>query len=64
MTDQDFEALFLRTVDPECKFDGRLAPAGTTLLYRVCNNDPKRFHEAVRIIRLFVDAADCEIGKR
>lgn len=32
-------------------------PAITTLLYKVCDNDEKKFEEACRLIDLFIKAA-------
>jgi hypothetical protein len=29
----------------------------STMLYRVCDNDPVRFEEATRLVQLFIDAA-------
>lgn len=43
-----------RAKDPESPIG---APASTTLLYEVCNNDPRKFDEAIRLIRLFVEQA-------
>lgn len=32
-------------------------PALTTLLYKVCDQDEKKFEEACRLINLFIEAA-------
>lgn len=44
------------TKDPKFPIEGMGdAPAMTTMLYRVCNNDPEKFEEACRIVDLFID---------
>lgn len=43
-----------RTKDPESPIG---VPASTTLLYEVCNNDPRKFDEAIRLVMLFVEEA-------
>lgn len=45
------------TVDPTAELNGRPLPAMTTMLYRVCNNDEKKFSEATRIVELFINEA-------
>ena len=45
------------TVDPTVSFNGGPVPAMTTLLHRVCDNDPKKFEEATRLVELFVAKA-------
>lgn len=37
---------------------GGTTPALTILLYRVCDNNMKKFDEACRLINLFMDAAE------
>jgi hypothetical protein len=50
-------AILLGTVDPTVSLAGWPVPAMTTMLYRVCDNDPARFEEATRLVRLFIAAA-------
>lgn len=50
------QVLFM-TVDPTVPFRGSHLPAMTTLLHRVCDNDPTKFEEASRIVELFIKAA-------
>jgi hypothetical protein len=46
------------TLDPTVLLDdGKPLPAMTTMLYRVCDNDEKKFEEAARIVGLFIKAA-------
>lgn len=45
------------TIDPTVLFKGGPVPALTTLLHRVCLNDPKQFEEATRIVDLFIRKA-------
>ncbi len=51
------EQVLLQTVDPTVLVDGRPVPALTSLLYRVCANDPDKFAEATRLVELFVRVA-------
>jgi hypothetical protein len=44
-------------MDPTVNLEGRPVPALTTLLHRVCGNDPKKFEEATRLVELFVTKA-------
>lgn len=37
-------------------------PALTTLLYKVCDNDANKFHEATRLIRIFMEQAITDHG--
>ncbi len=53
---EDADAFLLSTVDPTISLDGRPVPAMTTMLYRVCDNDPQRFEEATRLVHLFIAA--------
>ena len=53
----DVAAILFGTVDPTVSLDGRPIPAMSTMLYRVCDNDPVRFEEATRLVQLFIDAA-------
>lgn len=53
----DAERILYTTIDPTIVMDGRPVPAMTTLLYRVCGNDPAKFEEATRLVELFVGAA-------
>lgn len=49
--------LFLTMDDQNCHADGKPLPAMTTLLYRICDNNPDKFEEACRIIELFIKKA-------
>jgi hypothetical protein len=42
------------TLDPTVSVDGTPLLAMTTLLHRVCGNDPAKFAEATRIVELFI----------
>jgi hypothetical protein len=48
------ERVIFRTIDPTISLDGRPVPAMTTLLYRVCDDDPDKLEEATRLIELFI----------
>lgn len=46
------------TVDPTVELaPGKPVPAMTTMLYRVCDNDPVKFEEATRLVQLIVAEA-------
>lgn len=49
--------ILFATNDDKISIDGRPVPAMTTLLYRVCGNDPERFEEATRLVELFIHQA-------
>lgn len=51
------DQIIFRTVDPTVTLEGNPLPAMTTMLYRVCDNNPDRFEEATRIIALFIGEA-------
>lgn len=51
------QRVFFLTTDPTAMLDGKPLPAATTMLYRVCGNDPDKFHEATRLIELFIREA-------
>lgn len=51
------EQVLYRTRDPQHQLDGLPLPALTTLLYRVCDNDPDRFATACRLVTLFIEEA-------
>jgi hypothetical protein len=55
--EQNIELLLYATRDPAALFQGAPVPALTTLLYGVCDNDPDKFNEAVRLVRLFITDA-------
>ena len=55
--DDPVEFIQYRTTDPTNIVLGKPAPAATTLLYNVCQNDPVRFEEAVRLVGLFIAEA-------
>lgn len=44
----------MRAIDPTVAIEG--SPV-TTLLHRVCDEDPGKFEEATRIVELFIRAA-------
>ena len=50
-------SVLFRTTDPTVVIDGKPVPALTSLLHRVCQNDPERFEEATRIVALFINEA-------
>jgi hypothetical protein len=54
---QTTNKILFRTIDPTLRLDGQPLPAMTTLLYRVCDNDPVKFEEATRIVELFISEA-------
>lgn len=56
MKDAEFERVFYSTRDPKPAPSGLEVPAGTTLLYAVCGNDPAKFDEALRLVRLFIES--------
>jgi len=60
MNDDDIEPLLFSVRDPKYNFQGRPVPALTSLMYRVCGDDPERFEEATRILQLFIDATRSE----
>jgi len=45
------------TKDPTIMLDPSPVPAMTTLLHRICDNNPAKFEEAMRIVELFIVAA-------
>jgi len=52
------ERIMLATVDPEPRGpEGETYPALSSMLHRVCQDDPARFEEATRLIRLFIERA-------
>ena len=51
------DSILYKTVDPSVSLDGSPLPAMTTMLYRVCDNDPAKFEEATRLIELFIKEA-------
>ncbi len=57
MIDKEFDAIVYGKIDPHHVLHGKPLPAITTLLYSVCDNDEKRFEEALRLVRLFCEAA-------
>lgn len=58
MTDQkQIDMVLYKTTDPSALLDGRALPALTVLLHRMCQNDPDRFEEALRIVGLFIAEA-------
>jgi len=54
MTSEWIDQILFRTVDPTVLIEGRPVPAMTTLLHRVCDNDPRKFEEATRLVELFI----------
>ena len=57
MTKQTVDRILFKTLDPTVTLDGRPLPAMTTLLYRVCGNEEKKFEEATRLVALFLAEA-------
>ena len=55
--DPRIDQVLFRTVDPTANLHGRPLPAMTTMLHRVCGNDPEKFEEATRIVGLFISEA-------
>jgi hypothetical protein len=53
----DVDRILYRTVDPTVVFRGKPLPAATTLLIRICDNDPDKFEEATRVVELFISEA-------
>jgi hypothetical protein len=51
------EGVLFRTTDPTVQLQGKPIPAMTSLLHRVCDNDPDKFEEATRIVELFITEA-------
>ena len=45
------------TTDPTVSLDGKPVPAMTTMLHRICDNDEKKFEEAMRLVELFIRKA-------
>ena len=55
---EQVDRILMITKDPTVHFPDRdSVPALTTMLHRVCKNDPKTFEEATRLIKLFIVAA-------
>ena len=52
--------LFYSVQDPQSPLDE--CPAMTTMLFKVCDRDPDKFDEAMRLVGLFMAAA-YELGK-
>ena len=57
MARTQIERVLYGTADPTVSLDGKSVPAMTTRLYRVCDNDPKKFEEATRLLELFIEEA-------
>lgn len=55
-----FDRWTLRAKDDRHRLHGEPVPLLTTVLYRVCDNDEKRFEEAIRAMRLAFEAGQCE----
>lgn len=53
----DTDQILFRTLDPTVMLNGKPLPAMTTLLSQVCDSDPNRFQEAIRIVQLFIGEA-------
>jgi hypothetical protein len=57
-TQDHVDRVLYGTLDPTVLLDdGKPLPAMTTMLYRVCDNDKKKFEEAARLVGLFIKAA-------
>lgn len=64
-SEDDDPRWFYSTVDPTIELEGRPVPALTSLLYRVCTNDPDKFGEACRLLRLFAaEASRLELARK
>jgi hypothetical protein len=61
--DGPVERILYLTTDPTVEFHGKPVLAMTTLLHRICGDDPVRFEEATRIVELFIDAALSNVGE-
>jgi len=57
------DRILYTTDDPETQLDGCPVPAMTTMLHRVCGNDEAKFHEAMRLVELFIRAALAAPGR-
>lgn len=55
--DEEIHRILIGTVDPTVMLHDGPVPAMSTLLYRVCDGDAKKFDEATRLIGLFVGNA-------
>lgn len=54
---EDFDRWLFTAQDERINLDdGKPVPVMTTVLYRVCGNDPKRFEEACRALQLAFEA--------
>jgi hypothetical protein len=53
----DIERVLFATIDPETLIDGRPVMALTTMLYRVCDGDDRKYKEATRLVELFIAEA-------
>lgn len=51
------ERVLYITKDNTVQFMGGPVPAMTTMLMRVCDNNPEKFEEAMRLVKLFVEEA-------
>lgn len=58
------DIIMMQTKDPTTLIEGLSVPALTTLLYRVCDNDERRFEEADRLVRLFIETAIADTKRR
>lgn len=63
MQEQIIERIMLQTKDPTVDLHGHPIPALTTLLHRVCDNDPGKYEEAVRLIELFIQKTIQDVGR-
>jgi len=52
---EKIERIMFMTRDPETQLLLTNVPALTSLLYSVCDNDPMKFAEACRLVRLFIE---------
>lgn len=54
---EQIDKIVYSTKDPTIRFPDREGhpPCATTMLYRVCDRDPKKFEEAMRLVELFIE---------
>jgi hypothetical protein len=54
---EKYSQILMQTNDPRHLINRDPVPALTTLLHRVCDNDVKKFDEAMRLVTLFIQKA-------
>ena len=53
-----FDEWCFTATDDRTLIDGKPIPMMTTLLYRVCDNDRKKFEEAIRLLQAAFEAGE------